>query len=190
MAKRSSKITELQTLFSGNNISAETIELNDDLIFELKKRAGTIKDYRNESYTRHLLVDVIMIMFFAMLSNANEWGEIEVFAKSKDAWLRKYLELPNGIPTDDTIRIIIGNIDSKHFYTLVVQYLIEIMNIMLELGGSNLEQSEPDIISVDGKESRGSKRERTDKLSLNYEVEVEKMLSLMSINAVRNALKM
>ncbi|MEG1293914.1 MAG: transposase family protein [Clostridium sp.] len=39
-----------------------------------------------------------MITFFAMLANANEWVEIEIFAKAKEKWLRKYLELPYGIP--------------------------------------------------------------------------------------------
>lgn len=46
-----------------HNISAETIELNNDLIFKINDYASTIQDYRNESYTRHLLVDVVMIAF-------------------------------------------------------------------------------------------------------------------------------
>ncbi|MEG1576876.1 MAG: hypothetical protein RR366_08835, partial [Clostridium sp.] len=68
MAKKSGRLAELSALFEENTINAETIERNDDLIFELKKRATAIKDYRNESYTRHLLVDVVMITFFAMLA--------------------------------------------------------------------------------------------------------------------------
>jgi hypothetical protein len=39
-------------------------------------------------------------------ANANEWAEIEVFAKKKEKWLRQHLDLPNGIPTDDTCRIV------------------------------------------------------------------------------------
>lgn len=163
MAKKSSKLAELNTLFKDNSISMDTIELNDDLIFEIKERAKTIKDYRNESYTRHLLVDVVMITFFAMISNANEWADIEIFAKSKEKWLRKYLELPYGIPTDDTIRLIIGNIDSSHFYSLIINLLINTMDTMLKMGGITDEQFGPDIIAVDGKESRGSKRNKTDK---------------------------
>ena len=46
-------------------------------------------DYRHPSYTRHLLGDIIMIVLFAVLGNANEWGEIENFAKRKEKWLRK-----------------------------------------------------------------------------------------------------
>jgi len=50
-----------------------------------------------------------MIVFFAVLGNADEWGETESYAKRKEKWLRKYLELPFGIPTDDTYRIVTGN---------------------------------------------------------------------------------
>ena len=63
MKKKSSKISELGALLMDNNITAETIERNDDFIFELKKRANTISDYRNESYIRHLLSDVVDYLF-------------------------------------------------------------------------------------------------------------------------------
>ena len=163
MSKKSSKLSELANLFIDNDITAETIELNDDFIFELKKRASIIKDYRNESYTRHLLCDVVMITFFAVLADADDWAKIEIFARQKEKWLRKYLELPYGIPTDDTIRLIISNIDSTHFYSLTVQMLMDVMNKMLAIAGITQSDFLPDIISVDGKESRGSKREKTDK---------------------------
>ncbi|MFQ9074373.1 MAG: transposase family protein [Lachnospiraceae bacterium] len=40
---------------------------------------------------RSTLGDIIMIVFFAVLGNADEWGEIESFAKRKEKWLRRYL---------------------------------------------------------------------------------------------------
>lgn len=67
MVKRLSKLRELNNVFSENGISADTIELNDDLIFEIRKLAGMVKDYRHESYARHILSDVIMITFLQYL---------------------------------------------------------------------------------------------------------------------------
>ncbi len=163
MRKKTSRLVEIQKIFSENNITEKTIENNDELINEIKNMAKTVQEYRHESYIKHLLVDVIMITFFAMLANANEWADIEVFAKEKEVWLRKYLELPNGVPTDDTIRLIISNIDSKHFYEITIQFLISVVNQMLNLAGIKEEEFAPDIVAVDGKESRGSKREKTDK---------------------------
>lgn len=66
-----------------------------------------------------------MIVFFAIISNANEWGEIESFVRKKETWLRKYLELPYGIPTDDTYRIVMGNIDTDQFFHITIQLLLQ-----------------------------------------------------------------
>ena len=35
----------------------------------------------------------MMLALFAVLSNANEWCEIEAFGIKKEKWLRNYLEL-------------------------------------------------------------------------------------------------
>lgn len=181
MPKKSNKLAELSNVFNDNNITAETIELNDDFILELKKRTACIKDYRNEAYTHHLLGDVVMITFFAVLANADEWSKIEVFAKEKEAWLRKYLELPYGIPTDDTIRLIISNIDSGQFYAIVVQLLIETINKMLSCANISAEDFDVDIIAIDGKESKGSKREETDRPGQR---------SLQTLNVYSNSYRM
>lgn len=135
MAKKSTRLEALHQTFEENGISPNTIELNDSLIQDIKKYADAVPDYRHPSYTRHLLGDIIMIVFFAVLGNANEWGEIESFAKRKEKWLRRYLELPYGIPTDDTYRIVMGNIDTNQFFELTVQLLLHTINRILELSG-------------------------------------------------------
>lgn len=158
MAKKSTRLEALHHAFEENGISPGTIELNDSLIREIKKYADAVPDYRHPSYTRHLLGDIIMIVFFAILGNANEWGEIESFAKRKEKWLRKYLELPYGIPTDDTYRIVMGSINTEHFFRLTVQLLIHTIDRILEMTGEEDSIHEKSIVSVDGKESRCSKR--------------------------------
>lgn len=162
MAKKSTRLEVLHNTFEENGISPETIELNDSLIREIKKHADAVPDYRHPSYTRHLLGDIIMIVFFAVLGNADEWGEIESFAKRKEKWLRKYLELPFGIPTDDTYRIVMGNIDTEHFYQVTVQLLLHTIEEIVSLSGKQDSIHEKSIVSVDGKESRGSKRKSGD----------------------------
>ena len=158
MPKKSIRLEALHDIFNENQISAETIEWNDTMIKTIKKYADAVPDYRHPSYTRHLLGDIIMIVFFAILGNANEWGEIESFAKKKEKWLRKYLELPYGIPTDDTYRIVIGNINTDHFFQVTVQLLLQTVDGILNLCEKEENVHEKGILSVDGKESRGSKR--------------------------------
>ena len=158
MAKKSSKLEALHDILGEYDISSEVIERNDTFIRELKKHADAVPDYRHPSYTRHLLGDIIMITFFAILGNANEWGEIESFARKKEKWLRKYLELPYGIPTDDTFRIVIGTINTEHFFRITVRMLMDTVDEILKLSGREGELHERSILSVDGKESCGSKR--------------------------------
>lgn len=80
-----------------------------------------------------------MIVFFAVLGNADEWGEIESFAKRKEKWLRKYLELPFGIPTDDTYRVVMGNINTEHFYQVTVQLLLHTIEGIVSLSEKNVD---------------------------------------------------
>lgn len=158
MAKKSTKLEALQKVFQENAVSLDSIECNDILIQKIKKNADAIPDYRHPSYVKHHLGDILMIVFFAMLGNANEWKEIESFAKKKEAWLRKYLELPFGIPTDDTYRIVMGMIAIESFFHTTVQLLITTVDGMLTLAGKEDTIYEKGITAIDGKESRGSRR--------------------------------
>ena len=75
-------------------------------------------DERQQDKVKHLMKDIIGIVFFARLANADDWDEIHCFAVTKESFLRKYLELPNGIPSYDTISVTTmtqSNPCRKHF---------------------------------------------------------------------------
>lgn len=73
----------MQGVFEENGISAEMIEGNDTLVRKIKGYADAVPDYRHPSYVKHLLGDIIMITFFAILGNADEWGESRVLQRKK-----------------------------------------------------------------------------------------------------------
>jgi hypothetical protein len=52
----------------------------------------------------HKMGDIIALVFFAMLACADEWIAYEIFGKEHEGFLRKYLELPYGIPSQETIQ--------------------------------------------------------------------------------------
>jgi predicted transposase YbfD/YdcC len=68
----------------------------------------TAYDPRQQAKVKHLMKDIIAIVFFAELANASEWIEIYLFAAAHEQTLRKYLSLPNGIPSHDTIQRVIA----------------------------------------------------------------------------------
>ena len=110
-----------------------------------------IKDVRQEGKVKHLMKDIIAIVFFACISNANEWTEIHCFAETNEHILREYLELPNGIPSHDTIQRVMGIVPSES-----LQQLQQKWN---ELMGGNTGRKLRKILAIDGKVQRGNKSE-------------------------------
>jgi hypothetical protein len=62
-----------------------------------------ISDPRIERTKKHKLIDILFITMAAVICGCGEWEEIELYADKKQSWLRKYIELSNGIPSNDTI---------------------------------------------------------------------------------------
>jgi len=84
MARKAKKLTELRDSLEGHVI--DEIEVVDVVVLEeLSDELNGISDPRDEAYVRHKLGDIILIVLFAVLANANEWLEVEVFAKKKEA---------------------------------------------------------------------------------------------------------
>jgi predicted transposase YbfD/YdcC len=110
---------------------------------------------------KHKLVDVLIIVLLAVLANNDTWWEIEIFARSHEQFLRKLLGLENGVPTDDTYRIVISHIDLNFVYGSVIRLLINKIDCAIERYTSGPILEEPDIISFDGKCSRSSGRKET-----------------------------
>lgn len=117
---------------------------------EFIKQMEYISDGRQQRKVRHKLVDILVIVLFATLANADGWEEIELFAKFHIEYLRKYIQLENGVPSHDTIRRVMGMIAPE-----VIQQL---QNQWQELLNRNEGETIRKIIAIDGKTMRGNKR--------------------------------
>lgn len=73
------------------------------------------------------MMDIIILIFFATLANADNRVEIEMFGKEQDAFLRRFLGLPNGIPSHDTIQRVSAIIPSEFMENFQKQW-DEILN--------------------------------------------------------------
>ena len=74
---------------------------------------STVTDSRQEKKVQHKMMDIIMLVFFSTLAHADDWVEMEVFGKEHEKFLRNYLELPNGIPSHDTIQRVFAIVPSE-----------------------------------------------------------------------------
>ena len=72
-----------------------------------------IEDTRQQTKVRHTLKDILVIVLFATLANADDWVEMALFAENCQDYLRKYIALKNGSPSHDTIRRVMGMISPE-----------------------------------------------------------------------------
>lgn len=100
-----------------------------------------IEDPRREGYNQqHKLVDIFVIVLLALISGSEDWLGIEDYGVAKEKWLRTFLELPNGIPSDDTYRRVFERIDPAQLERVYREW------VMPYIGGCCGKQ-----IAVDGK---------------------------------------
>lgn len=64
----------------------------------------SLSDPRDTRNREQVLVDIIVIAICAILSGADGPTAIHRRAKSRAAWLGRFLALPNGVPSRDYIR--------------------------------------------------------------------------------------
>ncbi len=81
----------------------------------LQSMFEAIEDPQVDRTKQHQLLDIIIIAILGVLCGAEGWVDIESFGKTKEAWLKTFLELPNGIPSHDTFGRVFARIDPKQF---------------------------------------------------------------------------
>ena len=67
---------------------------------------------RQSGKVEHDLVELLVVAVNAVLVEADTFVEIELWAKEKLDWLRRYLRLEHGISSHDTFGRLFGLIDS------------------------------------------------------------------------------
>ncbi len=72
-----------------------------------------MSDPRVERSKRHKLIDIITIAICAVICGADTWVDIESYGRAKVKWLKRFLELPNGIPSHDTFARVFARVESR-----------------------------------------------------------------------------
>lgn len=100
-------------------------------------------DPRIHRTRRHKLVDILVIGLCSQITGGEGFSDMEVFGRAKQEWLKRFLELPSGIPTHDTFNRVFSAIDPRCFLDCFVQW---VQGICTALAG--------DVVAIDGKALR------------------------------------
>jgi hypothetical protein len=114
---------------------------------DIRTEPALIPDPRIDRCKKHQLVDILLLCITAMVCGVESVEDIVFFGETRQAWLKKHLALPNGIPSADTILRVLGRIDRRKFEECFRSWTQGYFKERISPGS---------IIAIDGKTARGS----------------------------------
>ena len=111
----------------------------------LIKHFSQLEDPRDSTKARHNLLDMIAISVAAVVCGADDWVSIAAFARAKEAWLRKFLDLSNGIPSHDTFGRVFSLLAPEAFEQCFRDWVYAVRQAVPE-----------EVVAIDGKSVRRS----------------------------------
>jgi predicted transposase YbfD/YdcC len=115
-----------------------------------------LPDPRIKRRQLHDFQDVIMLVLCGVIAGCDEWTSIEEYAKSKITFLKTFLGLQNGIPSHDTFGDIFAKIAPLAFEECFLQWTLGVCKCC-----------EGEIVSIDGKQLRGSYDSASNKAAIH-----------------------
>jgi predicted transposase YbfD/YdcC len=104
-----------------------------------------LPDPRSDRGKRHKLSDMIVLAVTAVICCADSWSDVADFGSAKGRWFETFLDLPHGIPSQDTFERVFARLDPDAFERCF-------MNWAAALAGS----SKGKLVAIDGKKIRHS----------------------------------
>lgn len=104
-----------------------------------------LEDPRIERNKLYPLLNIIVITICAVICGAENWVDVAMYGKLKQAWLGKYLDLSHGIPSHDTFGRVFRRLKAEAFQACFLAWVKAVNEIS---GGQ--------VIAIDGKELRRS----------------------------------
>lgn len=111
----------------------------------LVEHFASVPDPRIERHRWHKLSDIFVIAVCAVLCGAESYPAIEDFGQEREAWLRQFLELPEGIPSHDTFNRVLRVLEP-----------IALQQCFLNWMRAVAEVTQGEVVAIDGKALRRS----------------------------------
>lgn len=117
---------------------------------------ASLPDPRREHPNKlHKLVDIVVMALCAVIAKSETWEEIADYGEEKEDFFKRFLELPNGIPSHDTFNRVFAALDPVAWQSCFMQWMLRMSNL-----------SQDKLIALDGKILRGTKASGTGKTEI------------------------
>jgi predicted transposase YbfD/YdcC len=104
-----------------------------------------LEDPRRRGARLHPLSSMLVLALCAVVCGANSFVEIELFGRTREKWLRSFLDLPHGIPSHDTIGRVFAMLNPKRLQQAFVEWSQAISTV-----------TNGEVVAIDGKTLRRS----------------------------------
>jgi predicted transposase YbfD/YdcC len=104
-----------------------------------------LTDPRVERTRKHPLINVVFIAVCGVLSGADSFAAIHEFGGDRRTWFDRFLDLANGIPSEDTFARVLARLDPGEFGKALLGWTQAVQQL-----------TEDRLIAIDGKTLRGS----------------------------------
>lgn len=111
----------------------------------VSKTFANVTDPRVDRGQNHDLLEMIFLTLTATICGANNWVDVERFAKAKINWFRRYVKLEHGVPSHDTFGRVFGRLDTGEFLHAMHAWVDQFAGALRDKG-----------VAIDGKVLRGS----------------------------------
>ena len=132
-------------------------EVSEADIISILEFFDDLEDPRSIINRKHLLTDLIVICFAAVISCCDGPQSIGLWADAKSDWCHKHLTLPAGIPSHDTIGRLLATLKPDTFQACFNKWINHVQG-KSELIGPTTQKH----IAIDGKALRRSHDRRND----------------------------
>jgi hypothetical protein len=100
-----------------------------------------VPDPRLHRTKLHQLVDILVIAVCATIRAAETWEEIAEFGQAKESWFKKFLALPNGIPSHDTFRRVFLRLNPQKLQEAFLWWVRGVAEV-----------TDGEVVAIDGKQ--------------------------------------
>lgn len=114
-----------------------------------------LPDPRTGNAKTHIFLEILIIAILAVICGADGWSDVELFGKTKKAWLKTFLNLPKGIPSHDTFGRVFAKLKPEEFRKRFIEWVQAVETL-----------TAGQVIAVDGKKLRRSHDQQAGKAAI------------------------